>query len=120
MDLANARASNHAEVGVMPRVDDHDPEPVLDVHDVADEVDARAKSLATMVGLVAFIGFLASAILILAGFVGADEVNGFWVAAGVGSALFWLLVRALGMAFVSRIRLAAAVARWQVAEEDAG
>ena len=104
----------------MTNMDDQDSEPVLDVHDAADEVDARAKSLATMVGLVAFIGFLGSAILILAGFVGADEVKGFWVAAGVGSALFWLLVRALGMAFVSRIRLAAAVARWQVADEEAG
>ena len=119
-DLTNARLAERAEAAVAARMDVQTPELVLDVHIAADDVDGRAKSLATMVGLVAFLGFLGSAVLILAGFVGAEEVNGLWVAVGVGSALFWLLVRALGLAFVSRIELAAAVARWQVDEGDAG
>jgi hypothetical protein len=82
----------------------------------ADEAESQAKSLSGTVWVVTFIGVLAGAILILAGFIGSSEINGFLVTAGIAAVLFWILIRSLGMALAAKLKLSAVVARWEVAE----
>lgn len=93
-------------------------DPVGAVLRQADEVDSRASSMENLVNLIAVLGIIGGVILGVSGFASGEGVNGFLMAAGIGVVLFWLLVRAVGAAFATRLNLAAAVARMQADQSD--
>lgn len=77
----------------------------------ADQADSRASSLEFVANLVSVLGILGSVIVGISAIVSDRDLGGFVLVVALGATLFWLLVRALCVAFALRLSLAAAVAR---------
>lgn len=123
-DLAEMREARSAALDDSGYADDRDedlgeadetPTPgrrgPVSVRQTADSVDESANFLSVMVNLVCTLGTIGGVVLIVAGLVGDEGLNVAVLAGGVGAILVWLLLWALGLAFVARLRLAAAEAR---------
>lgn len=110
-DLEEARLERLRLADITADEISSDEAAITSIHFLADEADSNARTLNLMANLVSLLGVLGGVILAVSGFAAGDSPNLVAISTGVGVVLFWLLVRAFGVAFASRIRLASAVAK---------
>lgn len=119
-DLEEARLERVRLADITADEISNDEAAITSIHFLADEADGNARTLNLMANLVSLLGVLGGVIFAVSGFAAGDSPNLVVISTGVGVILFWLLVRAFGVAFASRIRLASAVAKAHEERSDIG